>query len=225
MITVFVLMPFYISGLYARDRQKHMMEQFAMVPGTARQFVWARIILVLLTNGLLFISGVPVVGLACIYTGLGWQKLFRLALMIQLFSFWSGSIAICFYSISDKVVWSFAGTLAVYLAFIIGTIALIELLCNGTLFFTGAASMPEELSAFCLFLLTLNPLSSYLGFYGNVTGDNGLMLLYCSHFGIDAGGSWFTLIFYKCSGVICILTGLLFISLAIRYMDKFSNKL
>ena len=217
--TVFLLMPFYVSGLYVNDREKHMLEQFAMVPGVNRQFVEAKIILVLMMNGLLFISGVPVTALACIYTGLGWQKIIRLAMMVFLFAFWSGSVSIFFYSISSRLVWSFAGTLTAEFAFTVGTLFLIELCRNGGIAMTRGTGMPEELSAFCLFLLMLNPISSYFGYYGNITGDNGLISYYCSHFGIDASGRWFNLLFFKFAGLICFLTGLLFLSLAVRYMN------
>lgn len=217
--TVFVLMPFYVSSLFINDRQKNMLEQFAMIPGTDRLFVEAKIVLVLMTNGILFLSGAPVAGLACVYTGLGWQKLIRLGFMILLFAFWSGAIAIFFYSTSNRPVWSFAATLATHLAFLIGTIALIEILCNGAVLFNQGTDIPTELSSLCLFLLALNPLSSYLGFYGNITGDNGLILFYCSHFGVDASGSTFSLLFYKCSGIACIITGLIFLGLAIRRMN------
>lgn len=217
--TVFLLMPFYVSGLFVSDREKNMLEQFAMIPGTNRQFVEARIILILMTNILLFLSGFPVAGLACIYTGLGWKKLIRLALMILLFAFWSGSISIFFYSISNRPVWSFAATLTAHLIFMLGTIALIELFCNGAVLFTGGKGIPAELSSICLFLLALNPLSSYMGFYGNITGDNGLILFYCSHFGIDASGSTFSLLFYKLSAIAIIITGIIFLALAARRMN------
>lgn len=217
---VFLLMPFYVSGLYVSDREKHMLEQFAMIPGVNRQFVEAKIILVLMINGLLFLSGVPVIGLACSYTGLGWQKIIRLGLMVFLFAFWSGAVSVFFYSINNRLIWSFAGTFSAQLAFIIGTILVIELCRNGSLLFTQDGTVPQEVSLLCLFLLALNPVSSYLGYYGNITGNNGLISFYCSHFGIDASGRLFSLLFYKISSAACILTGVFFLSLAVRYMNK-----
>ena len=216
--TVFLLMPFYVGGSYSSDRARHMFEQFALIPDVKRQYVDARIMMILFTNGILFISGVPVTGLACIYTGLGWTKMIRMGLMILLFAFWCGSICIFFYSVSNRPVWSFAGAIGAQVGFLLGTILVIELLRNLGLFFTGGEFIPQEISALCLFLLTLNPLSSYLGYYGNITGDNGLILFYCSHFGTDASGRWFTLLFYKCSGIISVLTALAFLALAVRYM-------
>ena len=218
--TVFLMVPFYVSGLYVSDREKYMLEQFSMIPGVNFQFVTAKILLVMMTNGLMFLSSVPVIGLACIYTGLGWQKIIRLGLMVLLFSFWVGAVSIFFYSISNRLVWSFAGTVTAEFLFLIGSLLLVEFLRNGSLLLSGADTIPEGVSYLCLFLILLNPLASYMGYYGNITGDNGLILYYCSHFGIDASGSWFSLLFYKLAGLACILTGIVFLGLAIRYMNK-----
>ncbi len=217
---VFFLMPFYVSGLYVSDREKQMLEQFALIPGVSRQFVEAKIVMVMMTNGLLFLSGVPVIGLACIYTGLGWLKIIRLGLMVLLFAFWSGALSIFFYSVSNRLIWSFAGTITAQFAFMIGTLLVIELCRNGSLFLSRSTTVPEEISAFCLFLLAINPMSSYMGYYGNITGDNGLISFYCSHFGIDASGRMFSLLFYKFSNLACLITGVIFLSLAVRYMNK-----
>ena len=35
---IFVLMPFSVWGFYATDREKHMLEEFAMIPGSSKQF-------------------------------------------------------------------------------------------------------------------------------------------------------------------------------------------
>ncbi|MBR0411321.1 MAG: hypothetical protein IJI25_10035 [Eubacterium sp.] len=224
-VTVFLLMPFYVSGLYVTDREKHMLEQFAMIPGINRQFVEAKIFLVLMMNGILFISGVPVIGLACIYTGLGWSKIIRLGLTVLLLAFWSGALSVFFYSISNRLIWSFAGTISAQFAFLIGTLLLIELSRNSALLLTKGGSIPVEVSVFCLILLSFNPISTYLGYYGNITGDNGVISFYCSHFGIDASGRWFSLLFYKISGLVCIITGLVFLGLAVKYMNKNSSKI
>ncbi len=138
----------------------------------------------------------------------------------MLSAFWPGAIAIFFYSISNRLVWSFAGTITAESLFIVGTLLLIELFRNLSLMPAGVKDVPPEVAWICLFLLTLNPLTSYMGYYGNITGDNGLIMYYCSHFGIDASGSLFSLLFYKVSGLVCFLTGVLMLSLAIRYLNK-----
>ena len=217
---VFLLMPFFVSGLYVSDRENCMIEQFAMIPRVNRQFVQAKISLVLLTNGLLFLSGIPIIGLACVYTGLSWLKLIRLGLMVLLFSFWSGAVAVFFYSVYTRLVWSFAGTLFAQLAFLVGTIIVIELFRNGALVLSKDSMIPAEVSWICLFLLAMNPLSAFMGYYGNITGDNELVSIYCSHFGVDASGRLFSLLFYKVSCLACILTGVIFLALAVKYMNK-----
>ncbi|MBQ9155922.1 MAG: hypothetical protein IJ137_04000 [Eubacterium sp.] len=221
--SVFVLMPFYVSSLFLGDRENHMMEQFAMIPGVNRQFIQAKIGLVLMNNSLLFISGIPIVGLSCVYTGLSFAKMIRLGLMVLLFSFWSGAVAIFFYSVSGKQMWSFAGTLTAHLVFFIGTIVVIELLRNGSLLATRGISIPEEVSWICLLLLTLNPLASYMGYYGNITGDNELISVYCSHFGIDASGRMFSLLFFKGACLACIVTAVIFLILAVRNFKSESS--
>lgn len=39
---IFVLMPFSVWGFYSTDREKHMLEEFAMIPGSSKQFIIAR---------------------------------------------------------------------------------------------------------------------------------------------------------------------------------------
>ena len=201
-----------------------MMEQFAMVPGVNRQFVQAKIVLVLMYHGLLFLSGIPIISLACVYTGLSWLKIIRLGLMILLFTFWSGAVAIFFYSVSTRLIWSFAGTISPQFAFLVGSLVLIELCLDGSLVLSHSSGIPSEISWLCLILLALNPLSSYMGYYGNITGDNGVISIYCSHFGIDASDRLFTLFFYKASGAACVITAVVFLALAVRYMNKNSGE-
>ena len=74
--------------------------------------------------------------------------------------------------------------------------------------------------AVCLVLLALNPLSSYMGFYGSITGDIGLFGTFCSHLGIDTSDKWFILLFYKMSNLVCLLTGIVFLVLSIWYMTE-----
>ena len=40
---IFVLMPFSVWGFYSTDREKHMLEEFAMIPGSSKQFIIARV--------------------------------------------------------------------------------------------------------------------------------------------------------------------------------------
>lgn len=219
-LAVFVMMPFSVSELFTVDREKHLLEQFTMIPGVSKQFVEAKIFMVLSMNGLVFLSGLPIVSLSCIYTGAGWLKMVRLGFMILLFSFWSGAITIFFYSICTKVIWAFAGSIFAHLMFAFGTIVITEIIRNAALMTSNTGEIPVSVSYFCLFLMVLNPLSSYMGYYGNLTGNAGLVTTFCSHIGIDATGKMFGLLYYKISTLMCIAVGALFLVLSIWRMEK-----
>ena len=217
---VLLLTPFTVSRLYVVDKEKNMLEQFEMIPGISVQYVIAKMTLVLAVHALLFISGLPVSALSCIYTGISGIKLVRLGLMILLYAFWSGTISIFFYTVCSKSVWAFASTIFVQLMFGIGTLMLAEAFRNGSLMMSGSGRIAPEVVAVCLVLLALNPLSSYMGFYGSITGDIGLFGTFCSHLGIDTSDKWFILLFYKMSNLVCLLTGIVFLVLSIWYMDR-----
>lgn len=219
-VAVFLLTPFTVSRLFIVDKEKNMLEQFEMVPGVSFQYVTAKIVLVLAVHALLFISGLPVSSLSCIYTGINGVKLLRLGAMILLYTFWSGAISIFFYTVCTKSVWAFASTFFVQLMFGIGTIILTEVFRNGSLVMNDAERIAPEVIAICLLLLILNPLSSYMGFYGSITGDIGIFGTFCSHLGIDTSDRWFILLFYKVSSFVSVLIGILFLALSIWYLDK-----
>lgn len=219
-VAVVLLTPFNVSRLYIVDKEKNMLEQFEMLPGMPFQYVTAKMFLVLAVHALFFISGLPVSALSCIYTGISGIKLVRLGLMILLYAFWSGTISIFFYTVCSKSVWAFASTIFVQLMFGIGTLMLAEAFRNGSLMMSGSGRIAPEVVAVCLVLLALNPLSSYMGFYGSITGDIGLFGTFCSHLGIDTSDKWFILLFYKMSNLVCLLTGIVFLVLSIWYMDR-----
>ena len=83
-----------------------------------------------------------------------------------------------------------------------------------------AGRVAPEVIFLCLLLLSLNPISSYMGYYGSVTGDIGIFGTFCSHLGIDTSDKWFIFLFYKVSSLVCILIGVLFLALSIWYMEK-----
>lgn len=217
---VFLLIPFYVSGMFAVDREKYMMEQFAMIPGFNGQFVVAKIMMVLFINGLLFLSALPIICLSCIYSGISCFKVIRLGIMILLFSFWSGSITIFFYSVRARIRWAMAGTVITQFMFVAGTVMIMEVIRNCALSFSESGSLPAEVSGICLFFMILNPLASYMGYYGNLTGETGLISFFCGHFGIDATSKTFSLFFYKVSSLMCLLVGILFLYLAVCRADR-----
>lgn len=216
---VFVCMPFYVARLFQHDREKHLVEQFDMIPGTKKQYIYAKIQLLMLYSGLMFISSLPIIGFSCAYTGISWLKIIRLGFMVELFTFWCGSITIFFYTVNEKAIWAFAANLFTQIFFAIGTLVAVELFRNGTMT-SSPGAVPQEITGVCLFLLAMNPLSSYMGYYGNITGDNGVMALVCSHFGVDATSKMFSLIFYKAATLACILTGIGFLVMSIYYLNR-----
>lgn len=86
---IFVLMPFSVWGFYATDREKHMLEEFAMIPGSSKQFVIARVSVIIAIYMMLFVSSLPIISLSCIYSGLPWRKILRLGIMMLICTFWS----------------------------------------------------------------------------------------------------------------------------------------
>ena len=91
---IFVLMPFSVWGFYATDREKHMLEEFAMIPGSSKQFVIARVSVIIAIYMMLFVSSLPIISLSCIYSGLPWRKILRLGIMMLICTFWSASISV-----------------------------------------------------------------------------------------------------------------------------------
>lgn len=220
MAAVFFIMPFSVSRMFLVDKEKNMMEQFDMIPGVSMQYVTAKIFLVLAMHVLLFLAGLPVSALSCIYTGISGTKLIRVIAMILLYAFWSGAISIFFYTICSKTVWAFAGTVFAHLMFCMGTLVIAEILRNGSVLLSTTSDISPGVSNICLFLLLLNPLSSYMGYYGSVTGDIGVFSTVCGMMGIDTSNKWFILLFYKVSNLMCILIAILFLFLSVWYMDR-----
>lgn len=85
---IFVLMPFSVWGFYSTDREKHMLEEFVMIPGSSKQFIIARVSVIIAVYMMLFISSLPIISLSCIYSGLPWRKIIRLGIMLFICTFW-----------------------------------------------------------------------------------------------------------------------------------------
>ena len=85
---------------------------------------------------------------------------------------------------------------------------------------TGAESLAPIAINLCMLFSLLNPLAAYMGYYGNITGDSGLMNLYCGRIGIDSSTQTFSFLFYKAASIVCILMGIAFIALAVWQMEK-----
>lgn len=218
--TIFVTTPFLMWGYYAQDRESRMLSQLAVIPGYARQLVFSRICLIVSVNMLLFVSSLPIISLSCIYSGLGWLKILRLGAMMLLFSFWNGAISVFAFSLCRGGIRGFAQNTAVEGGFLLGTLLIIELIRNISFAASGIDMMTVAASTLCLIFLLLNPAAAYMGYYGNLTGDVGLVSTYCGRIGVDTSGKIFSLLFYKAAGLSCIFMGILFLALAILQLER-----
>lgn len=218
--SVFLIMPFSVWGYYTLDREKHMLEQFSMVPDFPRQFIIAKISLVISSHLLLYISSLPIIGLSCIYSGLGWGKVIRLGIMITIYAFWSGSIALFSFSGRKKGIWAFVENIFIGTGFLGGTLLIIEIIVKASTGISGNVELTPIVSNTCLLLTLLNPVSSYMGYYGSITGDSGIVNLFCSRIGVDTSVKTFSFLFYKIASLMCVLTGILFLALAIWRLEQ-----
>ena len=200
---IFVLMPFSVWGFYSTDREKHMLEEFVMIPGSSKQFIIARVSVIIAVYMMLFISSLPIISLSCIYSGLPWRKIIRLGIMLFICTFWSASVSIFSFSYCKKGIWAFAQNTVIEAVFILGTILGTEIMRTISISVSG-----------------MDNLAAYMGYYGNITGDSGLMNLYCGRIGIDSSTQAFSFLFYKAASIMCIFMGIAFLALAVWQMEK-----
>ena len=219
-VMVFLLMPFTVSRMFIVDKEKNMLRQFEMIPGVSFQYVSAKMTLVLAMNILFFIAGLPVSVLSCMYTGISGVKLIRLGAMLLLYAFWSGAISVFCFTVCQKGVWAFAASVVTQLMFAGAPLLLAELFRGGSLAVSTDGRIAPEAVVLCLLLLALDPLSTYMGYYGSVTGDIGIFASFCSHLGIDTSDKWFIFLFYKASILVCVIVGVVFLMLSVWYMNK-----
>lgn len=77
---IFVLMPFSVWGFYSTDREKHMLEEFAMIPGSSKQFIIARVSVIIAIYMMLFISSLPIISCLVYTAACRGERLFVLGL-------------------------------------------------------------------------------------------------------------------------------------------------
>ena len=217
---IFVLMPFSVWGFYSTDREKHMLEEFVMIPGSSKQFIIARVSVIIAVYMMLFISSLPIISLSCIYSGLPWRKIIRLGIMLFICTFWSASVSIFSFSYCKKGIWAFAQNTVIEAVFILGTILGTEIMRTISISVSGMDNLAPITTSLCLLLSLINPLAAYMGYYGNITGDSGLMNLYCGRLGIESSTQAFSFLFYKAASIMCILMGIAFLALAVWQMEK-----
>ena len=165
-------MPFSVWGFYSTDREKHMLEEFVMIPGSSKQFIIARVSVIIAVYMMLFISSLPIISLSCIYSGLPWRKIIRLGIMLFICTFWSASVSIFSFSYCKKGIWAFAQNTVIEAVFILGTILGTEIMRTISISVSGMDNLAPITTSLCLLLSLINPLAAYMGYYGNITGDS-----------------------------------------------------
>ncbi len=220
--SVMVLMPFFASGM--EDEERGMTEEIFMLPGVTHHYIIAKITSLVSVNMLLFISSLPIISLSCIYSGISLLKLFRLLGMILVFSFWSGSIAVFWFSVSRRQHLAFLGTFFTYLFFSIGNLIFLEAIRTCYSSVVSMETIPDGLRWICLLANLFNPISIYMGYWGNVSGGVGAVVSYFAKFGVDSTSTRFSFLYYKSSTCMGILVGILFLALSVRLFSMNKNK-
>ncbi len=218
-LAVFLLTPYIVSKLFY-EKENNMMGQFGMIPGMSVQYIFSKMVLLLAIQALLIVSGLPVVVLASMYTGVSVMKIPQNILLVLVCTFWSGAITVFFHTICRRSMWSLIWSVLVQLLFVLGTLMTIEMFRNGISLLANTSQATPAVTNFCTFLLMLNPLSPYMGYFGNVTGGTGVFFAICSHAGIDLSLPIFQLLFYRASYLLLIAVGVVFLVLSVRYLDR-----
>lgn len=96
-----------------------------------------------------------------------------------------------------KGIWAFAQNTVIEAVFILGTILGTEIMRTISISVSGMDNLAPITTSLCLLLSLINPLAAYMGYYGNITGDSGLMNLYCGRIGIDSSTQAFSFLFIR----------------------------
>ncbi len=214
-MAVFILIPFAVSSMEDTDRT--VSEQFMMIPGVVRYRIIAKIYVLILTNLLVFSSSLPIITLSCIYSGISLLKIIRLLGIIAIFSFWGGSIALFCYSINKRSVFAFAGTVFTYFMLSIGILLFLEVIRNISLSLSGSGEIASGVTVLCLIANLFNPLTVFVGYYENFTGNIPMITSYFGNFGVDVTSTRFSYLYFKAATLVCILVGFVFLISAIRF--------
>ena len=124
--------------------------------------------------------------------------------MLFICTFWSASVSIFSFSYCKKGIWAFAQNTVIEAVFILGTILGTEIMRTISISVSGMDNLAPITPSLCLLLSLINPLAAYMGYYGNITGDSGLMNLYCGRIGIDSSTQAFSFLFYKAASIMSV---------------------
>lgn len=215
-LTVIFLIPITVRNIYSADKNRNMAEQFMIIPDANRHIIVARILLVLMVYSLLFVSGMPLIGICSLYTATSWVMILRLYLVVLVISFWCGAIAIFFYSVCKNQVSAFTGIVLTECGFFIGTILLAELMRFASISMSSDATVPAHVSIICMIVLILNPLTAFLNFYTSLTANLGITTAFFEQLGINVASKSFSIGYYRCSYAACIIVGIIFLTVSYR---------
>ncbi len=214
-----VLIPVLVTSLYSIDRTKHITEQFAIFPEYYRSMTIARASLAVGVNMFLYCSSLPIIFLSCIYSNVTVWNLVRLGFMIFFVSFWSGATSIFCFNLYEKPTTAFAAMIALNGVFLGGTLMLMEVVRAFSVYM-GRGVISQTASNLCLGISLMNPLAVFMGFYGNVSGDTGLVESFAARFGIDSTSSIFSLLYYKGAGFMGFVISLILLIVSVALQEN-----
>lgn len=220
---VILFMPFTAWGMFTKDNDEEMVRRYKVIPGFSWKYVTAKIGIIMSISLLLYFSSLPVLSLSCIYSGVSWTEILRLGVMVMFFSFWSGSVAVYAFVRWQNGIRGFSMHTFFYAAFFAGTLLLSELINSLANLSQGPETMSDS-SGLCMILAGLNPLVCIAGYLAGITGDNSIMNAFCSHVGFDNSGKMFSLLFYKLSGLMGVITALIFLYRAVARLERESRE-
>ncbi len=216
----FIIVPCTFSTMYMLDKQNHIQEQLALIPRTVNLYLYAKCAATVAVNMVLFLSSVPILSLSCIYSDVSFFKLFRVGGIIFLFSLWSVALTAFIH-----VIWRYDGgaviaTVLFEILFCSGGIFLVSMVGNYYASIPDSGDVPKGVAYFCVLVLFLNPISAYMGYYGNLTGNIGIMSRLCGMIGIDTTKVVFSALFYKGATLILLISAFAMLIIAGKLMIR-----
>lgn len=219
LLFVILITPFNVWSYFSTDKENNIPDHFVVIPGFAKNYVLSKMYLIMFVNVLLWISGVPILTLFSVYSGVSWRDIIRLGLMMILFSFWAGAVAIFSFSVSSSGIRAFALHFIIVACFCFGTFMVTETLRALAVAGQNSQIPAGQLSFLFLMILAFNPVTSGMGYYVNITGDNGIANALCNHLGINNSSTLFIFSFYKMAALALILAGIILLTVAVRRKD------
>ncbi len=219
-LAIFIIIPFLVESCFSRDRESHVTDQFVTIPNFAEEYIVSKFVLVFLEYEMINFSSLPILTMYCSYGSIGWREILRLMIMLTLFTFWAASVSVFSFSVISRSVQAISVNVLILSAFFLGTLMSVELIRSSSSLAGNYVQTTPLTNTLSLFFMAVNPISSGIGYYVNITGNNEIVSSYCSHLGIDNTSSLFIFFYYKLAALACLITGLAFLGLAILKMRR-----